>query len=360
MEKMMAKSRIESTLRNRVASDARNSNAFLLVHSDKLNIHWNMAYGQAEKERTNPEQPYHTASIAKSFTAAILAILAEEGKLSYEDPIAKYLPAKLMKGLHVYKGTDYSSRISIKHLVSNASGLADYFEGKTKHGTFTEVLLNDPERVWTPEETVEWTKTYLPPRFSPGNGLLYTNTGFNLLGLIIENVTSKSYAEVLHEYVFRRLDMEQSYLSQFSEPLAKRVLPVAELDIRGKRIEVEEHRSFTSIFAAGQAVSTSEDLLKFIKALNENRLVPKEHAARMMQWKKMRVGIDYGYGLMRVRMFLFSEKYNVWGHLGSMGSFMLYNPGLDTYLVGSFNKAGYMGPCIRFLFNVLRTLAKCK
>lgn len=359
MDKEMAKSSIGSTLKKMVDSDASSSNAHLLIHSDKLGIHWNMTYGQSDKEHAIPEQPYHTASIAKSFTAAIIAILVEEGKLSYSDSIAKYLPAELLKGLHIYKGTDYSSQICVKHLVSNTSGLADYFEGKTKHGTFTEVLLHDPERVWTPEETIEWTKQYLPSRFSPGNGILYTNTGFNLLGLIIENITSRSYAEVLHEYIFQRLNMEQTYLSHYSEPLVNSSLPVAKLSIMGKQIDVEEHRSFTSIYAAGQAISTSEDLLKFIKALNENRLVPKEHMAQMMQWKKMRVGIDYGYGLMRVRMFLFSRKYNVWGHLGSMGSYMLYNPGLDVYLVGSFNKAGYTGPCIRFLFNVLRTLKKC-
>ncbi|MFF2484613.1 serine hydrolase domain-containing protein [Paenibacillus sp. NPDC058071] len=359
MQKEIARSSIEAKLKKIVDSSVKSSNTFLLIHSDKLDIHWNMAFGQSDKEHAIPEQPYHTASIAKSFTAAIIAILVEEGKLTYSDPITKYLPATLLEGLHTYKGTDYSSDIRIEHLVSNTSGLADYFEGKTRHGQFTEVLLNDPKRVWTPEETIEWTKQYLPPRFSPGNGTLYTNTGFNLLGLVIENVTSKSYHEVLHEYLFQRLNMEQSYLSHYTEPLVKSPLSVAKLSVMGKQIDVEEHLSFTSIFAAGQAVSTSEDLLKFIKALNENRLVPKEHVAQMMQWKKMRVGIDYGYGLMRVRMFLFSQKYNVWGHLGSMGSFMLYNPGLDVYLVGSFNKAGSTGPCIRFLFHVLRTLEKC-
>src|SRR5690606_33704167 len=205
-------------------------------------------------------------------TAAIIAQLVEEGKLTYEDPIAKYLPADLLSGLHIYKGVDYSSRIRIEHLMCNTSGLHDYFEGVTKHGRFTELLLNDPRRVWTPEETVEWTKTYLSPRFSPGNGVFYTNTGFNLLGLIIENVMSKPYADVLHEYVFDRLNMDSSYLLHFSEPSNKSPLPIARLNVMGKQIDVEEHLSFTSIYAAGQAVSTSEDLLKFIRAFNEGGL----------------------------------------------------------------------------------------
>lgn len=360
MDKNTAKSKIETLLKKIVDSDASLYSAYLLIHSDRLNLHWSMAYGHTGETPANPEQPYHTASIAKSFTSAIIAMLVEQGLLTYSDPIAKYLPPELLKGLHTYNGSDYSSKISIEHLVSNTSGLHDYFEGKTKHGRFTEVLLNDPGRMWTPEETIEWNKEYLPPRFPPGKGVFYTNTGYNLLGLIIEKVTSKSYADVLHEFIFQRLHMDQSYLSHFSEPQSKSPLPIAKLNVMGKAIDVEEHLSFTSIFAAGQAVSTSEDLLKFITALNENRLVTQEHKAQMMQWKKMRVGIDYGFGLMRVRMFMFNPKYNVWGHLGSMGSFMLYSPGLDVYLVGSFNKAGFTGPCIRFLFNVLRILANSK
>ena len=79
-----------------------------------------------------------------------------------------------------------------------------------------------------------------------------------------------------------------------------------------------------------------------------------------MQWSKLWIGVDYGSGLMRVRMLPFIQKYNVWGHLGSIGSFMLYNPTMDVYIIGNFNKTGYVAKSIRFIFNTLRTLSKLK
>jgi D-alanyl-D-alanine carboxypeptidase len=79
-----------------------------------------------------------------------------------------------------------------------------------------------------------------------------------------------------------------------------------------------------------------------------------------MQWNKLWIGVDYGYGLMQVRMLPIIQKYNVWGHLGSIGSFMLYNPAMDVYIIGNFNKKGYVGKSIRFIFNILRTIPKEK
>jgi D-alanyl-D-alanine carboxypeptidase len=360
MKQEQAKLMIEKKLNATVDSNPKLLNAYLLIHSDKYNIHWNMAHGQTDDMPANPEQPYHTASIGKTFTSIIIAMLAEERKLSYNDPIAKYLTEDILKDLHIYKGKDYSYEIRIEHLVSNTSGLPDYYEDKPKGGkSFLEILLEEPSRVWTPQETIQWSKQYLSPRFPPGKGCHYTNTGFNLLGLIIENITSKPYHEVLHEYIFQRLNMNHSYLSQYSEPAVKSSYPVANIYTLEKQIKVENHRSFTSLYAAGQTVSTSEDLLVFMKALVGNNMIQHESLLTMQKWTKMWIGVDYGYGLMRVRMIPFIQKYNVWGHLGSTGSFMLYNPVMDVYIIGNFNKTGYVGNSIRFVFNTLRTISKC-
>lgn len=356
MKREAVKQSIESKLKKIVDADGKQHNAQLLIHSDKLQLHWRIAQGKTGGNPANPEQPYHTASIAKSFTAVIIAMLAEQGKLDYSDPITKFLPETILEGLHVYRGQEYTRDIRIEHLISHTSGLPDYYEGKTKQGRFLGVLLREPMRAWTPEETIAWSKQHQSPHFPPGNGLRYSNTGFNLLGLIIEHITSRPYAAILHDYIFQPLHMDQSYLSQFSEPMRKSPHPVAKLDLLGAQITVENFRSSTSIYAAGQAVSTSEDLLTYMKALQENRLVTKQTLATMMRWRKMRIGIDYGYGLMRVRMFAFFPKYHVWGHLGSTGSFMLYNPAMDVYIIGSFNKTGVTGPSIGYALHILRSL----
>ncbi|WP_307283676.1 serine hydrolase [Bacillus sp. SORGH_AS_0510] len=350
---------IEKKFDKTVDTDSKVDNAYLLVHSDSLNLHLNLARVKIGDVPATPEQPFHTASIGKTFTAVLIAMLVEKGKISYEDRVATFLPAEMVQGLHVYKGTDYSEDLSIWHLLSNTSGLPDYYELKPKKGpSFQELLFHEPSRFWTPEETIEWTKQHLTPKFAPGKGCHYSNTGFNLLGLIIEKVTGRVYQEVLHEYIFGPLGMKHTYLCHYSEPAVASDYPVATVYMNDKRVNVTEHKSFSSIYAGGQTVSTSEDLLLFMKALVGGQLVSQESLAAMQKWTKMWLGVEYGLGLMRVRMQPFTEKYNVWGHLGSTGSFMLYNPGFDVYVIGSFNRTGYVGKSIRFVYSILRKIAK--
>lgn len=353
------KQKVESALKAAVESNPKVPSAFLLVHAESLGVHWTMAQGQSRGEAVAPDQPFHTASIGKSFTAVLIAMLAEAGKLRFDDPIAAYLPDDLMEGLHVYKGRDYSREIRLSHLLSHTSGLADFFEDKPKDGkSFTQRILEEPERIWTPQETVEWTKRHLKPRFAPGKRAHYTDTGFNLLGLIIEAVTGKPYHDVLHADLFDRLGMKQSYLSQYASPAEPSPHAVAEIYALDRIVRVEEQKSFSSFYASGQTVSTGPDLLIFMKALVEGRLLKPETLAEMQRWTKLWVGVDYGYGLHRVRMLPLVPTYRAWGHLGSIGAFMLYNPALDVYVIGNFNSTAYIGQSIRFAFGVLRRLAK--
>lgn len=361
MKREEAKSKIDERLKRLVNSNSRIYNAYLIIHSEQQDLHWTFAHGKTGGKPAIPEQSYHTASIAKTFTAVIIAMLAEKGLLDYKDPIARYLPNQIMSDLHIYKGKDYSQNILIEHLVSCTSGLPDFYEDKPKQGKhFLDLLLDEPTRVWTPQETIEWTKQQMSPNFPPGKKCHYTNTGYNLLGLIIENITSKPYHEVLHEYIFKPLKMNQTYLSQYSKPVEETSYPIANVNIKNREVVVEEHLSFSSIYAGGQAVSTSEDLLKFMKALVEGRLITEDSLARMKTWSKLWMGVEYGYGLMRVRMLPFTDKYNAWGHLGSIGSFMLYNPVMDTYIIGSFNTTGYVAKSIQFVFKAMRVIAKLK
>lgn len=351
---------IAKKLAHAVETNRKLRNAFLLVHSASLGLHWATAHGQTAGQPVKAEQPFHTASIGKTFTAVLIAMLAEEGKLDMRDPIAKYLPDALIEGLHVYKGKDYSREIRIDHLLGHTSGLADFYEQKVDGKTFMQRLFDEPDRAWTPQETIEWTKRHMPPRFAPGKGCHYTDTGFNLLGLIIERVTGKPYHDVLHERIFDKVGMRRSYLLPFSEPRERSPLPVASIVALGREIRIEELRSVTSFYASGGTVSTAEDLLAFMKALVEGRLVSHETLAEMQRWRKLWIGVDYGFGLHRVRMLPFVRKFDVWGHLGSIGSFMLYNPTLDAYVIGTFNSVGFVGPSLRFALGMLQRVARLK
>ncbi|MFC7679988.1 serine hydrolase domain-containing protein [Paenibacillus sp. GCM10028914] len=360
MEKKEVRKEIELKLNRSVASDPKLHNVYLLVHSDKLGIHWPIAAGETDGFPANPIQPFHTASIGKTFTSVIIATLVEEGLVKFDDPIANYLPEDILKDLHLFKGKDYTYDIQIKHLLNNTSGIADYFEDKPKHGrTFMEEILENPSRYWTPQETIQWTKEHLKPCFSPGKRIHYTDTGYNLLGLIIESITSKPYHEVLHDYIFTPLNMNHSFLSQYSISAIQNNDPIANLYIDDLKINVDQYRSFSSFYAGGQTVSTLEDLLIFMKALVNNQIIQKETLDIMQQWNKMWIGLDYGYGLMRLRFLPFTRKYIGWGHLGASGSSMLYFPDMDVYIVGSFNQTAYQTKSMNYIFfNVLRKLVK--
>ncbi|MFO8087016.1 MAG: serine hydrolase [Bacteroidales bacterium] len=92
---------IENAFRKQVQKDERVRNAYLLVHSDKLEINLNVAEGKTGDLPASIEQPLHLASVGKLFTATLISILYDQGKLDFKDPIHKYLDKEIMEGLHV-------------------------------------------------------------------------------------------------------------------------------------------------------------------------------------------------------------------------------------------------------------------
>lgn len=360
MKKDDLRNSILTKLEKKTASDPKLHNVYLLIHSDKFDLHWPMAAGETDGVAATPQQPYHTASVGKTFTSVLLAILAEKGLVKFDNHIAQYLSADIVKNLHIYKGRDYTNDIQIHHLLSHTSGLPDFYEDKPKQGKrLLHQILDNPSRSWTPEETIHWAKEHLSPRFPPGKGVHYTDTGYNLLGMIIENITGKPYHEVLHDYLFNPLQMKHSYLSHYSRPAIKSEQPVAHIYIDDLIINVDDYRSFSSFYSGGQTVCTLEDQLLFMKALVHHQIIQKETLDTMMQWNKMRIGMDYGYGLMRMRFIPFTNKYVGWGHLGASGTCMLYYPIMDLYVIGGFNQTAYQSKGFNFIFfSVLRKLAK--
>ncbi|WP_418280756.1 serine hydrolase domain-containing protein [Halorubrum sp. DTA98] len=369
MDSAEAKSTIEDRLRKTVDDTPAFDNAFFLIHSGSRDVHWNLAYGQVGETAANPNQPYHAASVGKTFTSTIIAMLAEEGKLQFDDSITPYLADEVLDGLHDYQGTDYTDDIHIHHLLNHTSGLphllSDDFglfnrqkEESPDGKTFFDVMVEDPDRFWEPEETVEWAKENLHPHFPPGDGIFYSEVGYNLLGLIIESVTSRSYHEALHDYLFDPLSMNRSYLAQFSDPAKDVEHPVPPLRFEDEEFDVEEYRSFSGWYAGGQTVNTTEDLFTFHRSLVEGDLVGAETLKEMTQWRRLSIGLDYGYGVARFRPIPLLSRYRAWGGIGATNSFMFYSPGTDVYLIGTFNQTTSRSTAYRFAFRAIRTASK--
>ena len=358
-----AESKVQSLLEKTVNKNQDLQHGILLVHSDKLNIHWKFAYGtvgNGQKPITE-DHTFHIASIGKAITSALIGKLYEEGKISYDDPIKTFLSDDILKDLHVYEGKSYSDVILVRHLLNHTSGIADYFEEQSEKGkSILELAMDEPDRFWTPVETIQWTKDNLEAHFPPGEGFYYSDTGYQLLGLIIEKITSKPMYESLHEYIFYPLNMNHSYQLFYSEPVEKSPYPIA--DIYMDQDEVSTYRSMSIDWAGGGIISNTEDLLLFHQALVNNTLLKEETFNKWEDWAKFDRGIDYGYGLVSLKlkemMFFLSDKLDMWGNWGSTSTYMFYNPVYDIYVIGAFNQTNFVQKQVQFMIKVINIVSK--
>jgi D-alanyl-D-alanine carboxypeptidase len=347
---------IKSLFRKTVLRDQRIKNAYLLVHSDKLNIHINVAEGMTGNIRATPEQPNYMASVGKLFTSTIVGILQEQGKLSFLDKISRFLDPELMNNLHIYKGKNYSDEIQIRHLLNQTSGLPDNF-----YPLFRK-LLKDPDFSVTPREAIDWAKRNVSPSSAPGKKSYYTDTNYHLLGLIVENIRGAPFHQALTEMIFNPLGMKHSSMLHHSNPMEDPGLPIA--DFYADTIRVNGLKGFSGIdFAGGGVVAPLNELLIYMKALVAEKLVSGETLALMRNDKAILYpNFEYGYGIWQIKSIplLIPAKFNSWGVLGATGAFMFYHPGLETYLIGNFNHTSYQRKCVRFMFKIYNSLWKIK
>ena len=335
-------------------------NAFLTVYSDKLDMEWNYVGGNfSDGTPVSVKNPFLSTSIAKTFTATLIMQLQEAGKLDVDDRLAEYLSFDIIDGIHVYKGVDYSTEIRIKQLLQHTSGIPDYFEDAPKSGpTFMELLFADTDKIWTPKETIDFAKSKLTPHFPPGKGYHYSDTEYVLLGLLIEELTGKKLHAVLFEKIIEPLKMEHTYMNLHSKPIDTTTTgAVAEFYVDD--IEVGHFRSLSADWGGGGLVTTSKDLLKFHKGLNEGTLLSKGSLRQMQKWTNESFGLKYGYGLRKFelkKLYPVLHRYTLIGHSGSSGAFMYYCPEMDVYLTGTFNQIAYQKKHVVFMIQVLSHL----
>ena len=161
-------------------------------------------------------QSYFIASTTKLFTTATILKLKADGNLNLDDKVSNYIDDSILAGLHIFKGKEYSARITIKHLLAHTSGLSDYFQGKGANGkSLEDELVIGNDQSWTFEQAIDRAKK-IPSPFAPGtkNKALYSDTNFQLLGRIIEVITGKSYSENCNDLIINPLELTKTYLYQ--------------------------------------------------------------------------------------------------------------------------------------------------
>jgi len=310
----------------------------------------------------SPDQPYHIASIGKVFTATLVYMLAERGLLGVNDPLIRYLAPTTLERLFIYKGSDYAAQVTIEHLLGHTSGAADYFDGDTYSGeTFLDGVLSSPQEHWTPEKLLDFTREHQVAVGIPGKVFNYSDTGYILLGLIIEKVTGKSFAENLADEFFRPLEMRDSYLMFYAEPI--NIPKKAISQIWFNDVEISGFESLSCDWSGGGIVSTTADLLKFNQALRQGRLIQVSTLETMDVCRhKFRPGIYNGLGMMEIRFkeffFLLGRLPKIKGHIGILSTHMFYDAVKDAHIILNFGDNKRMVQSFRALIEIENALHK--
>jgi CubicO group peptidase (beta-lactamase class C family) len=248
---------------NGTALVARNGNILLSKGYGYRNV--------ASKVLNNEQSIFQLGSITKQFTAAIILKLQEENKLSISDKLSKFFP-------------DYpkGDSITIKQLLTHTSGIYNY----TNDGNFMATEISKPHNK---EQMMALFKDK-PLDFSPGTSWNYSNSGYSLLGYIIEAVTNRPYEEAVRKYIFTPLNMEHSGFD-FAN-LKSTDKTTGYFMLNATNAQPAPIVDSTVAFSAGAIYSTTGDLYLWHKALEQNIVLSKAQQEKAYTPVKN----NYGYG----------------------------------------------------------------
>jgi CubicO group peptidase (beta-lactamase class C family) len=240
-------------------------------------IIYKKAFGMANLELNVPMQPdmvFRIGSITKQFTAIAILQLLEQGKLDLQDDITRFLPDYPTQG---YK-------ITIEHLLTHTSGIKSY----TNVPEFAQYMRIDK----SPAEVINTFKN-LPMEFAPGTRWNYNNSGYFLLGYIIEKASGRTYPKYLEDNFFKPLGMTNSYFGSDTKIIKNRAAGYQAGDSGVVNADI---MSMTIPYSAGSIQSTVEDLFKWNQAVHSYKLVKKATLEKAFTEYKLANGKGTGYG----------------------------------------------------------------
>jgi CubicO group peptidase (beta-lactamase class C family) len=242
------------------------------------------AIGMANKSYEVPNKidtKFNIASVGKMFTGVAVTQLAEQGRLSFDDPINKYVSTEWL-------GPELSKKIQIKHLLTHTSGLGDYFRDaytQCKIPFFRD--LEDYKSLIVDDTLI----------FEPGTRFSYSNTGMLLLGVVIEKVTNEKYFNYLRKNLFEPAGMINTDGFDKDSPVINRATGYSKVYENGE-VKWNNHQ-FTRIMRgspSGGIYSTVEDLLRFDIALRSNKLLSNEYMEILLEGRPELNASFHGYG----------------------------------------------------------------
>ena len=267
------------------------------------NVLFHRAYGLASRSynvQNTTDTRFNLASSSKMFTAVAIAKLVEEGRLLYNDPIGIYLDTN-------WVSQDVGGKVQVRHLLNHTSGMGQYWD-KWKQSSNKIRKLDDFKQVISDELA-----------FEPGTDSKYSNTGYILLGGIIEKITGKTYFEYIQETILDPCDMTDSGFYEMDIPYPNLVTGYYEDQEDGGKLKNNTLLLGVRGASAGGAWSTAADMHRFLLALRSDILVSSE--TRETLWTLKPIFPEYGYGFQ-----IKDDWVGHWGGFDGFESFVFYFP----------------------------------
>ena len=304
------------------------------------------AYGQASKAwgiSNNIDTKFNLGSMNKMFTGIAIAQLAEQGKLSFSDTIEHLLPN--------YPNKQVAKKITIEQLLSHSSGLGDYFNDEYQNASKLRYLeISDYLPLFVNE----------PLAFKPGTAYQYSNTGFMILGAIIEHVSGQTYFDYVRDHIYKPMGMTNTDCYQLNYDIPNLAVgytsPEGKIDDPSLKTQ-RPNNLFLHIVKGGPAgggYSTAPDLLKFALALESNKLLSPAYTKLMTTAtpKPYDPNNKYAYGFINWQI----NGPRVYGHNGifpGINSTLNIYPDLNYIVVVMAN---YSSPAAQLVSNKLQVL----
>ena len=254
---------------------------------------WSGTAGRAELIGEVPLQPCHffrAGSTVKTVTAVAVLKLWEAGQIDLDAPVADYLPAGVLSGI------ENADVATVRQLLQHTGGLDNYI----RNLEFQTASLNDFTRVWSAEELLAYSRG-VPSAFAPGEDAEYSNTGYILLGMLVEAVTGEPFYAYFEREIFQPLQLTYTRFAAPDPVPAGIVRGYIDMYNNGELVDATHYSGWDYFTADGGLLSNSYDLARFLSALFSGKLLGPAALQEMTQWRYPETtdpdGFRTGYGL---------------------------------------------------------------
>ncbi len=280
-----------------------------------------IASGDNVDRALSPDATFRLASVTKTFTAAAVLRLVEQGKVDLDGPVTQCVDGDLTAALEAdgYRTDD----ITVRHALTHSAGLFDFGE----EPGYLEAVFGDPTHHWTPLEQVQWAVDHGDPVGEPGETFSYSNTGYVLLGSLIECASGLPLADAYRELLqFDQLGLDATYLESL-EPVPVTAGPRAH-QFMGD-IDTFDFDPSMNLYGDGGLVTSAADLAHFSRAVLAGEVF--DEAATLDTMLEPTTNPTAGMGIFREDL----QGTTCWSHQGLWGTAFFTCPEIDLTITAS-------------------------